>query len=78
MSCHFITNVWHQCSFLTKNCVLAHFTLDRYEEKNDLGAGDGAFGAACHRLRGADGRADHDCDEFLSDVCADAERDGRR
>ena len=40
MSCHFITNVWHQCSFLTKNCVLAHFTLDRYEEKNDLDNSD--------------------------------------
>lgn len=29
-------------------------------------------------LRRPEGRTDHDCDEFLSDVCADAERDGRR
>ena len=25
---------------MTKNCVLAHFTLDRYEEKNDLDNSD--------------------------------------
>ena len=27
---------------------------------------------------GCAAQTDHDCDEFLSDVCADAERDGRR
>ena len=48
------------------------------EKETCFGADSGAFHPACHGLRRPEGRTDHDCDEFLSDVCADAERDGRR